>query len=35
MTSHVMETLNNVTSANVSNIQIDLNGNEALTERRT
>ena len=35
MTSHVRETLDNVTSANVSNIQIEQNGNEALTERRT
>ena len=34
MTSHVKETLDNVTSANVSNIQIEQNGNEALTERR-
>ena len=34
MTSHVRETLDNVTSANVSNIQIEQNGNEALTERR-
>ena len=34
MTSHVRETVDNVTSANVSNIRIEQNGNEALTERR-
>ena len=32
-TSHVKETLD-VTSANVSNLQMEQNGNEALTERR-
>ena len=34
MTSHVKETLDNVTSVSVSSIQIEQNGNEALTERR-
>ena len=34
MTSHVRETVDNVTSANVSYIRIEQNGNEALTERR-
>ena len=34
MTSHVRETVDNVTSASVSSIQIERNGNEALTERR-
>ena len=34
VTSHVRETLDNVTSANVSNLQMEQNGNEALTERR-
>ena len=34
MKSHVKETLDNVTSANVSNLQMEQNGNEALTERR-
>ena len=34
MTSHVRETVDNVTSANVSNIRIEENGNEALTERQ-
>ena len=34
MTSHVKETLNNVTSTNVSKLQIEQNGNEALMERR-
>ena len=34
MKSHVMETLDNVTSAYVSNLQMEQNGNEALTERR-
>ena len=32
MKSHMKETLDNVTSANVSNIQTEQNGNEALTE---
>ena len=35
MTSHVRKTVDNVTSANVSNIRIEQNGNEALTERRS
>ena len=34
MTSRVKETLDNVTSTNVSNLQVEQNGNEALTERR-
>ena len=34
VTSHVRETVNNVTSANVSNLQMEQNGNEALMERR-
>ena len=34
MKSHVKETLDNVTSANVSNLQMEQNGNEALTEGR-
>ena len=34
MTSYVRETVDNVTSANVSNIRTEQNGNEALTERR-
>ena len=34
VTSHVRKTVDNVTSANVSKIQIEQNGNEALTERR-
>ena len=34
MKSHVKETFDNVTSANVSNLQMEQNGNEALTERR-
>ena len=34
MKSHVRETLDNVTSANVSTLQMEQNGNEALTERR-
>ena len=34
MTSHVKETLDNVTSVSVSSVQIEQNGNEALTERR-
>ena len=34
MKSHVKETLDNVTSVSVSCIQIEQNGNEALTERR-
>ena len=34
MKSHVKETLDNVTSANVSNLQMEQNGNEALTERQ-
>ena len=34
MKSYVKETLDNVTSANVSNLQMEQNGNEALTERR-
>ena len=33
MTSHVKETLDNVTSVSVNSIQIEQNGNEALTER--
>ena len=33
MTSRVKETLDNVTSANVSTLQIEQNGNEALMER--
>ena len=35
MKSHVKETLDNVTSASVSSIQIEQNGNEALTEMRS
>ena len=35
MTSHVKETLDNVTSTNVSNLQIEQSGNEVLTERRS
>ena len=34
VTSHVRETLDNVTSANVSTLQMEQNSNEALTERR-
>ena len=34
VTSHVRETLDNVTSANVSNLQMEQNGNEFLMERR-
>ena len=34
MTSHVKETLDNVTSVSVSSIQIEKNGNEAWTEGR-
>ena len=34
MTSHVKETLDNVTSVSVSSIQIEQNGNEAWTEGR-
>ena len=34
MKSHVKETCDNVTSANVSTLQMEQNGNEALTERR-
>ena len=34
MTSHVRETLDNVTSAYVSILQMEQNGNEVLTERR-
>ena len=34
VTSHVRETLENVTSANVSTLQMEQNGNEALTEGR-
>ena len=34
MTSHVKETLDDVTSANVSTLQIEQNGNEALMERQ-
>ena len=34
MKSHVKETLDNVASANVSNLQMEQNGNEVLTERR-
>ena len=34
VTSHVRETLDNVTSANVSTLQMEQDGNEALTERR-
>ena len=34
VTSHVRETLDDVTSANESNLQIEQNGNEALTEGR-
>ena len=34
MTSHVKETLDNVTTANVSTLQIKQNGNEALRERQ-
>ena len=33
MTSHVRETMDNVTSANVSHIRIEQNGNKALTKR--
>ena len=32
MTSHVMETLDDVTLANVSTLQMEQNGNEALME---
>ena len=35
MTSHVKEKLDNVTSTNVSNLQIEQNGYEVLTERRS
>ena len=35
MKSHVKETLDNVTSASVSSIQIEQNGNEALTEMQS
>ena len=35
MTSHVRETLDNVTSANVNNLQMEQNGNEVLMERRS
>ena len=34
MTSHASETVDNVTSANVSNIRIEQNGNETWMERR-
>ena len=34
MTSRVKETLDNVTSTNVSNLQVEQNGNEALMERQ-
>ena len=34
MTSRVKETLDNVTSTNVSNLQVEQNDNEVLTERR-
>ena len=34
MTSHMKETMDNVTSLSVSSIQKEQNGNEALTERR-
>ena len=34
MTSHVRETLDNVTSANVSNLQMEQNDNEFVMERR-
>ena len=34
MTSHVKKTLDNVTSVNVSTLQIEPNGNEALMERQ-
>ena len=34
MKSHVRETLDNVTSANVSTLQMEQNGNDALTESR-
>ena len=34
MTSHVRETMNNVTSASVSTLRMEQNGNEALIERR-
>ena len=34
VTSHVRKTVDEVTSANVSNLQMEQNGNEALTERR-
>ena len=34
MTPHVKETLDNVTSTNVSKLQIEQNGNEALIQRR-
>ena len=34
VTSHVRKTVDDVTSTNVSTLQIEQNGNEALTERR-
>ena len=34
VTSHVRKTVDNVTTANVSNLQMEQNGNEALTEGR-
>ena len=34
VTSHVRKTVDDVTSANVSNLQMEQNGNEALTERQ-
>ena len=34
VTSHVRKTVDDVTSANVSTLQIEQNGKEALTERR-
>ena len=34
VTSHERETMDNVTSANVSNLQMKQNGNKVLTERR-
>ena len=34
MTSHVRVMLDDVTSANVSTLQMEQNGNEALMERR-
>ena len=34
VTSHVGKTVDDVTSTNVSTLQIEQNGNEALTERR-